>query len=60
MPNPRKGESEREFLKRCIPQTIHEGYDQRGSKQAAAICYSKYRKHILSKAEKTNLYLLHY
>ena len=42
MPNPEKGESEREFLKRCIPYLAHEGYDN--PKQRSAICYAKYRK----------------
>ncbi len=42
MPNPQKGETERDFLKRCIPELIKdEGY---GRNQAVAICYSKYRK----------------
>lgn len=41
MPNPRKSESEALFLKRCIPELIHEG---RNVKQSVAICYSIYRK----------------
>lgn len=42
MPNPEKGETEREFLSRCIPHLIKkEGYENR---QAVAICYSIYRK----------------
>lgn len=42
MPNPNSGETEKEFLKRCIPDLIkNEGYPQ---KQAIAICYSIYRK----------------
>jgi hypothetical protein len=42
MPKPKEGETEREFLKRCIPQLIsEEGYLQ---KQSVAICYSIYRK----------------
>lgn len=66
MPRPKKGETEKEFLKRCIPDLIkEEGYPQR---QAIAICFSQYRRHgsepaspkpekkKLSKAEKATLY----
>ena len=43
MPKPNLGETEKDFLKRCIPDLIkNEGYPQR---QAIAICYSIYRKH---------------
>ena len=41
MPKPKKGETEKDFLKRCIPDLILEGYLQ---KQAVAICYSIYRR----------------
>lgn len=41
MPTPKSGETEKDYLKHCIPQLIHEGYEQR---VAVAICYSKYRK----------------
>ena len=41
MPKPKSGETEKEFLKRCIPELIHEG---RKVNQSAAICYSIYRK----------------
>lgn len=41
MPEPKKGETEREYLKRCIPYMVNEGYEQR---VAVPICYSKYRK----------------
>ena len=42
MPEPQKGESEKDFLKRCIPMLIkEEGYKKN---QAIAICYSIYRK----------------
>ena len=69
MPNPFIGESEGLFLKRCIPQLIHEGRPQ---KQAVAICYSVYRKEgtetkspkperkTLSKDKKAKLLLMHY
>ena len=39
--DPRGGESEDDFLGRCIPTLLSEGYDQ---EQAAAICYSSYRE----------------
>ena len=41
MPEPKKGETEKDFLKRCIPEMIHEGKPQ---KQSVAICYSIYRR----------------
>lgn len=41
MPKPNPGETEKDFLSRCIPELIHEG---RAQKQAIAICYSIYRK----------------
>lgn len=41
MPKPKSGETEKEFLKRCIPELIHEG---RSQPQSIAICYSVYRK----------------
>ena len=41
MPTPKKRETEKEYLKRYIPDLIHEGRPQ---KQAIAICYSMYRK----------------
>jgi hypothetical protein len=41
MPQPEPGETEREFLKRCIPYMMHEG---RSQAQNVAICYSIYRK----------------
>ena len=39
--DPRGGESEDDFLGRCIPKLLSEGYDQ---EQASAICYSNYRE----------------
>ena len=42
MPKPEIGETEKDYLKRCIPYLIrNEGYPKR---QAIAICYSMYRK----------------
>ena len=69
MPYPEKGEDEKKFLRRCIPETINEGYK---NKQSVAICYSKYRSHgteakspkpekkKLSNNKKMKLLLLHY
>lgn len=42
MPNPIKGETEKDFLKRCIHELIKK--EDYGQKQAIAICYSMYRK----------------
>ncbi len=42
-PEPSGGESEQEFVSRCIPQMINEGKPQ---DQAAAICYSIFRNKI--------------
>jgi len=48
MPRPKKGETEKDFLKRCIPHMIkEEGYEQ---KQGIAICYSIYRREGTEKA----------
>ena len=38
---PRAGETEAEFIGRCIPKLLKEGYDQ---DQAAAICYTYWKK----------------
>jgi len=40
MPEPKKGETERDFLSRCIPMLIHEGKEQ---KAAVGACYGIYR-----------------
>jgi len=44
--NPRQGEGEQEFISRCIGEEISAGYEQT---QAAAICYSYWRKDKMSK-----------
>jgi hypothetical protein len=44
--NPRQGEGEQEFISRCIGEEISSGYEQT---QAAAICYSYWRKDKMSK-----------
>lgn len=43
MPHPTQGETEKDFLKRCIPEVMHEGTTD-NNKQAVAICYSMYRR----------------
>jgi len=44
MPRPHTGESEKDFVKRCVPVVIDEGTTKDGA-QAAAICHSMYRRH---------------
>lgn len=44
--NPGKNEREEEFISRCIGEEIGAGYEQ---SQAAAICYSYWRKDKMSK-----------
>lgn len=44
--NPNKGEREQDFISRCISEEINSGYEQ---SQAAAICYSYWRKDKMSK-----------
>jgi len=53
IPNPNSGESEKDFVSRCISKIIDE-YDQ---SQASAICYSKYRKK-MSEDKKEQLFVL--
>lgn len=43
MPTPNKGESEKDFVERCIPVVLGEGTAKDGA-QAAAICHSMYRE----------------
>jgi len=40
MPDPILDETEKDFLHRCIPQMIHEGYE---NKRAIGACYGIYR-----------------
>ena len=44
MPKPSSGENKKDFISRCIPIVISEG-TTKDPKQAAAICYSIWRKH---------------
>lgn len=48
--NPKQGEREDEFISRCISEEISSGYEQ---EQAAAICYSYWRKDKMSKITDT-------
>ena len=41
MPTPRPNENEGQFMARCVPQVIREGYQ---SNQAVAICRSYYNQ----------------
>ena len=70
MPEPEKEESERDFLKKCIPQMMHDKDFE--NKRAVAACYSIYRrkgteakspkpeKKKLCKGEKCKVLLAHY
>jgi hypothetical protein len=48
--NVKKGESENDFISRCIGEEIAAGYEQ---SQAAAICYSYWDKENMSKITDT-------
>jgi hypothetical protein len=47
----RKGEGEQEFISRCISEEVSSGYEQ---EQAAAICYSYWRRDNMSKITDTS------
>ncbi len=51
MPEPASGESEREFVSRCIEQTLNDGTTD-DQAQAAAICYSKWRGKSMNENQK--------
>jgi hypothetical protein len=48
--NVRKGESENEFISRCISEEVGAGYEQ---SQATAICYGYWDKENMSKIKDT-------
>ena len=48
--NVKSGESENDFISRCIGEEINNGYEQ---SQAAAICYSYWDKENMSKIKET-------
>lgn len=43
IPKPRKGESSKEFISRCV-SSLHDTDPNRPNKQIVAICFSTYRK----------------
>ena len=49
--NVKSGESENDFISRCIGEEINNGYEQ---SQAAAICYSYWDKDKMSKIKDTS------
>jgi hypothetical protein len=49
--NINKGETEEQFISRCIGEEVSAGYEQ---DQAAAICYSYWRKDKMSKITDTS------
>lgn len=44
MPTPNEGESEKDFVERCVPEVIEDGTAEDGT-QAAAVCHSMWREH---------------
>ena len=44
MPKPTEGETEKDFVERCIPMVLEEGTATDGE-QAAAVCHSMFRQH---------------
>ena len=52
--DPRAGETEDEFISRCIPVLISEGYDEG---QSAAICYSTWRDRFDEDERQIDLYI---
>lgn len=58
MPTKKKGESEKDFVSRCIPIVIKEG-TAKDEKQAAAICHSMYREQAKNKLVMQNDGSLH-
>lgn len=52
MPTPKDGESEQDFVSRCIPMVMDEGTAS-DQEQASAMCYSMFKEHMQgNKAEK--------
>jgi len=54
MPEPASGESESDYISRCIEQTINDGTTD-DPKQAAAICYSKWGENKKRQANAMNM-----
>ena len=57
MPTPNAGESEKDYISRCIPVVLKEG-TAKDNKQAAAICYSMWRRKDEKKAELSEFSLI--
>jgi hypothetical protein len=55
MPTPNKGESEKEYIPRCISVLIKEGRPQ---DQAVAICHSMWKEHQSKSIEEWGMELL--
>ena len=47
IPNPQSGETQDEFVSRCISEI----YDEYGQEQSAAICYNKFRENMSRNTE---------
>ena len=47
IPNPQSGETQDEFVSRCISEI----YDEYGQEQSAAICYNKFRENMSRNSE---------
>ena len=54
IPTPNKNESQKDFISRCVPYVINEG-NTNDPKQAAAICYSIWRKSKKGKNEESDM-----
>ena len=50
MPTPNRGESEKDYVARCIPIVIKDGTAKDG-RQASAVCHSMYKDHKKKQAE---------
>lgn len=50
IPNPKGGETQDEFVSRCIEAI----YDEYGEKQSAAICYNKFRENMNTESKVLN------
>ena len=50
IPNPQSGETQDEFVSRCIEAI----YDEYGEKKSAAICYNKFRENMNTESKVLN------
>lgn len=51
MPTPRKDETQKDFVSRCIPYVLKEGTAE-SRDQVVAICFSMWREHLKEKRTK--------